>query len=303
MDPSSNDIVTQLLTGVAAVILLYIAMAMAEYLYKSFINMWRDRVELFPDTYVSGAKMFTAVQNPNNPKSKLASLSDNQRSGVEFSYSMFINLDSATFSSGEAKLHHIMHKGYSQFYPLMGPGVFCWGNKNCLRIYMNSYKTWNEYTEIDNIPVDNWFHLTISCKGTTIYIYINGNLKQKMKMSDGTPPYQNYGDVYLFSGRKKTIEKTNVLSYYIVTLILLNDYPCFLEWCNKNNTSLLQFKKTISSQISFCNFIEDNYKNNLFIKNVKCMEKLLSHTQKKDNKEISYLLKNLRMSICEMESF
>jgi hypothetical protein len=98
-------------------------------------------------------------------------------------------------------------------------------------------------------------------------------------------------------------EKTNVLSYYIVTLILLNDYPCFLEWCNKNNTSLLQFKKTISSQISFCNFIEDNYKNNLFIKNVKCMEKLLSHTQKKDNKEISYLLKNLRMSICEMESF
>jgi hypothetical protein len=174
--------------------------------------MWRDRVELFPDTYVSGAKMFTAVQNPNNPKSKLASLSDNQRSGVEFSYSMFINLDSATFSSGDAKLHHIMHKGYSQFYPLMGPGVFCWGNKNSLRIYMNSYKTWNEYTEIDNIPVDNWFHLTISCKGTTIYIYINGNLKQKMKMSDGTPPYQNYGDVYLFSGRKKTITKSSVLS-------------------------------------------------------------------------------------------
>jgi len=212
MEFTGTDIVTQLLTGVAAVILLYIAMAMAEYLYKSFMHMWRDRVELFPDTYVSGAKMFTAVQNPNNPKSKLASLSDNQRSGVEFSYSMFINLDSATFSSGEAKLHHIMHKGYSQFYPLMGPGVFCWGNKNCLRIYMNSYKTWNEYTEIDNIPVDNWFHLTISCKGTTIYIYINGNLKQKMKMSDGTPPYQNYGDVYLFSGRKKTIEKTNVLS-------------------------------------------------------------------------------------------
>ena len=212
MDPSSNDIVTQLLTGVAAVILLYIAMAMAEYLYKSFMHMWRDRVELFPDTYVSGAKMFTAVQNPNNPKSKLASLSDNQRSGVEFSYSMFINLDSATFASGDAKLHHIMHKGYSQFYPLMGPGVFCWGNKNSLRIYMNSYKTWNEYTEIDNIPVDNWFHLTISCKGTTIYIYINGNLKQKMKMSDGTPPYQNYGDVYLFSGRKKTITKSSVLS-------------------------------------------------------------------------------------------
>jgi len=212
MEFTGTDIVTQLLTGIAAVILLYIAMAMAEYLYKSFMHMWRDRVELFPDTYVSGAKMFTAIQNPNNPKSKMAQLSDNQRSGVEFSYSMFINLDSATFSSGTAKLHHIMHKGYGQFFPLMGPGVFCWGNKNTLRIYMNSYHTWNEYTEIDNIPVDNWFHLTISCKGTTVYIYINGNLKQKIKMSDNTPPYQNYGDVYLFSGRKKTIMQSSVTS-------------------------------------------------------------------------------------------
>lgn len=212
MDISGGDIVTQLLTGVAAVLLLYIAMAMAEYLYKSFLHMWRDRVELFPDTYVSGAKMFTAIQNPNNPKSKTVSLSDNQRSGIEFSYSMFINLDSATFSSGDAKLHHIMHKGYGKMYPLMGPGVFCWGNKNTLRIYMNSYKTWNEYTEIDNIPVDNWFHLTITCKGTTIYIYINGNLKQKIKMKDNTPPYQNYGNVYLFSGRKLAISGSNTPS-------------------------------------------------------------------------------------------
>ena len=121
----------------------------------------------------------------------------------------------------------------------------------------------------------------------------------------------NYSQLYKKGAQNDIIrntmykEKTNVLSYYIITLILLNDYPSFLEWCNKNNTSLLQFKKTISNQISFCNFIEDNYKNNLFIKNVKCMEKLLNHTQNKTkgNKDISYLLKNLRMSICELESF
>ena len=93
-------------------------------------------------------------------------------------------------------------------------------------------------------------------------------------------------------------EKTNILSYYIITLILLNDYPNFLEWCNKNNTSLLQFKKTIGNQVSFCNFIKDNHKSKLFLKNIKCMEKLFKNVNK--DKENNYLLKNLRMTICEL---
>jgi len=207
-----SDIVTQILTGLAIVVLLYVAMGMGEYFYNSFATMWKNRVELFPDTYTSGAKMFTAVQNPNNPKAKTVFFSDNQRSGIEFSYSMFINVNSATFANGHANLYHIMHKGYSQMYPLFGPGVFCWGHKNTLRVYMNSYDTWDNWTDIDNIPVDKWFHLVVSCKGSTIYIYLNGSLKKKIKLSNSTPPYQNYGNVYLFSNRKTTIQKANVAS-------------------------------------------------------------------------------------------
>ena len=207
MELTGTDIVTQLLTGIAAVLLLYIAMLMAEYLYKSFVHLWKERVELFPDTYVSGSKMYTAIQNPGSPKAKTVLLSDNQRSGVEFSYSMFINIDSATFSSGNSKVLHILHKGYSKMYPLLGPGIFCRGDINTIRIYMNSYKTWNNFVEINNIPVDNWFHLTVSCKGNTVYIYVNGNLKQKLKMNDNTPPYQNYGDIYLFSGRRNEVKQ------------------------------------------------------------------------------------------------
>ena len=206
------DIVTQILTGLAIVVLLYVALGMTEYLYNSFTAMWKNRVELFPDTYTSGAKMFTAVQNPNNPKAKTVFFSDNQRSGVEFSYSMFINVNSATFANGNANLYHIMHKGYSQMYPLFGPGVFCWGHKNTLRVYMNSYDTWDNWTDIDNIPVDKWFHLVVSCKGSTVYVYLNGNLKKKIKLSNSTPPYQNYGNVYLFSNRKTVIQKANVAS-------------------------------------------------------------------------------------------
>jgi len=60
----------------------------------------------------------------------------------------------------------------------------------------------------ENIPVDKWFHLVVSCKGNTIYAYINGNLKIKMALSNNTPPYQNYGNVYAFSPRKIQLSKS-----------------------------------------------------------------------------------------------
>ena len=208
---SSSDTVTQILTGLGLVILLYVILAVMEFIYTSFIGMWRDRVELFPDTYVSGSKMYTAIQNPSNPNAKTIYFSDNQRSGIEFSYSMFLNISSETFASGANEFRHILHKGYSAPFPLMGPGIFCHGSKNTIRVFMNSYDNWDNWMDIDNIPVDKWFHFVVSCKGNKIYIYVNGNLKSKITLSGNTPPYQNYGNVYAFSSRKLTL-KTNETS-------------------------------------------------------------------------------------------
>jgi hypothetical protein len=96
-------------------------------------------------------------------------------------------------------------------------------------------------------------------------------------------------------------EKTNILAYYIITLILLKDYTLFLNWCSKNNTSLLQFKKTIGNQTSFCTFIQSKYKTKLFLKNIQCVEKLIRKLKSsKNTKDINYIQKNLRMTICEL---
>ena len=103
-------------------------------------------------------------------------------------------------------------------------------------------------------------------------------------------------------------EKTSVLSYYIIKLILLAHYPEFINWCNKHNTSLLQFKKTTSNQIEFCKFIEKKYKSTTILKGVKCTEKFMKYVfnqRKHDNasktaNEIELLATNMRMSICEM---
>lgn len=209
---TGSDPISQVATGIALVAILYLVLSSCEYFYSSYESLWQDRIELFPDTYPSG-KMFTSVQNPlvrdvYGKKRTVTNPSNNQRSGIEFSYAMFLMINNATFSSGSASLYHILHKGYFQPYPLLGPGIFCWGNTNALRIYMNSYDTWDNYVDIDNIPIDKYFHLVVSCNGNTLYVYINGSLKVKQVLSGNTPPYQNFGDIYLFNDKKLTLNNS-----------------------------------------------------------------------------------------------
>jgi nucleoside diphosphate kinase len=103
---------------------------------------------------------------------------------------------------------------------------------------------------------------------------------------------------------KKTLykENSNVLSYYIITLILIDNYQDFLLWCNINNTELLQFKNTKKNLEKYCNFIETNYKSKSIINGVDCTKKILSITKlvSKKNKELNYVLNNLRMTVCEL---
>jgi len=104
-------------------------------------------------------------------------------------------------------------------------------------------------------------------------------------------------------------EDTNILSYYIITLILIYNYQSFLGWCKTNNTSFLQFKKTSANQRSFCNFIEKKYKaskmlnaidcSNTFFKKIKSKSKSKS-ANAKNNDEVEFLTNNLRMTICEL---
>jgi len=96
-------------------------------------------------------------------------------------------------------------------------------------------------------------------------------------------------------------EKTNVLSYYVIKCILMNNYQGFLSWCKTNNFSLLQFKKTISNQREFCSFIEKKYKIRSMLEGNKETTHFL-HSIDKKNKSLNYqfILSNLRMSICEL---
>jgi len=116
-----------------------------------------------------------------------------------------------------------------------------------------------------------------------------------------------YKDLYSETERSRMLrenlykEKTNVLSYYIIKTVLINNYQGFLSWCKTNNLSLLQFKKTIKNQSEFCKFIENNYKTSSMLNGVIETKKFLNDIRKKGKRmNLSYILSNLRMSICEL---
>lgn len=103
-----------------------------------------------------------------------------------------------------------------------------------------------------------------------------------------------------FNGKYK--EKTNVLSYFIITTILMFNYADFLSWCNSNNYNLYDFKKTNKNLFEYCKFIKNKYNQTIFLQNVRRMNDIFEKNKNsKKNKKINYLINNLRMTIYELK--
>jgi hypothetical protein len=97
-------------------------------------------------------------------------------------------------------------------------------------------------------------------------------------------------------------EKTNILAYYVLKTILLNNFQGFLFWCKQNNKGLFQFVKTKETQIKFCHFIEENYRSKQMIDNIHSIQKILFRMKNDKNKAKNHdiLLSNMRMTLCEL---
>jgi hypothetical protein len=207
---SKPGIIQEIIFGLALIVALYLVLLFVEIIYKYVNRLSMNRTELLPYTYNIEDKSIVIPQNPNISGSKPVHLSSNERSGIEFSYTFYLNVHPSAFRQ-EYGLCHIFHKGYSSQFPLLAPGVYMRSDTNTLRIYMNTYKTWNNYVEVENIPVGKWVHVAIVCTENSLEVYINGNLAKKLSF-DGFAPYQNYEDINCFSQRRITMKHSIVPS-------------------------------------------------------------------------------------------
>ena len=203
----------QIIFGLFLGLVLYVVLIFIEIIYKYYNRLTMNKTTLLADTYTTDDKTQVISQNPANGgfnKSLYINVSDNERTGIEFSYSFYLNVNPSTFRQ-ELGLLHIFHKGYAQQFPLLAPGVYMRSDTNTLRVYMNTYKTWNNYLEVENIPIGKWVHVVVSCKENSLEIFINGNISRKMSF-DGFAPYQNNQDLICFSQRRITYNHTIIPS-------------------------------------------------------------------------------------------
>jgi Concanavalin A-like lectin/glucanases superfamily len=210
MDTTSGPLSYILGKNLVSQILLTIVVMLAAYsvitIFETVVTMVRRFNEqttvLFADT-TPGKQLI--VQKPD--ASALIYNSQNELNGMELSYSMYLNISPDTFEArvsdecgvtSENKptiLKHIMHKGSKDGFPLMAPGLFVEGNKNTLRLYMNSTTRWDNYVEIPNIPIGKWFHLVVVLKGKYLDVYVNGNVTVRHQFD--VVPKLNFGNVYV----------------------------------------------------------------------------------------------------------
>ena len=145
---SSPGLIQQTIFAFVLIVIIYLSFSFVEMVYKYINRLSISRVELLPNTYNIEDKSITISQDPSVNGSKVVHLSDNEIGGIEFTYSFYLNIHPSAFKQ-EAGLLHIFHKGYSSQFPLLAPGVYMRSDKNTMRIYMNTYRTCNNYIEIE----------------------------------------------------------------------------------------------------------------------------------------------------------
>lgn len=205
--------------------------------------------------------------------------------GLDFSNMNMSNCNNQILSLFPVKSDINLFEAYSEFWARIMNALFCsyanMKNKNDLKEFLSNVEVFMNFERI----------------------YSFFQMVKVLKFMDMT--YKNLYEKNTTSEYiRKTMykEKTNVLSYYIITLILINNYQDFLSWCNTNNMSLLQFKKTTHNLDHFCKFIEKKYKTKNMLECVSCTEKLVSKVNRnsKKKKTLEYIANNLRMTLCEL---
>ena len=169
-------------------------------------------------------------------------LSENQRTGLEFTYSIWLNLDGI---EKYTELKHIFNKGIIDTSTKFGdidkstkmsdpastlnktynaPGLYTYKNDDgsiSLRVYMDSYiqtadignlSSQVQTIDITGVPIKKWFNTTIRVENRVMDVYINGTLTKRKDLE--SIPRQNFSDVYVcqnggFAGKLSNLRYFN----------------------------------------------------------------------------------------------
>ena len=199
------------------------------------------------------------VQQDSRASSNIVNYSENQPSGLEFTYSVWLLFNS---QKNDGKYSHIFNKGIVDGINIVtngvnnlsnAPGLYVKGNDDgttTLRVYMDTFSKTGPITNIDEqrttmdisgIPYNKWVNVIIRAQNRILDVYVNGVLTQHKDL--GYVPKQNFGDVFVcqnggFSGKLSDLryydkalnvfEINGVVVCVCIILVLLLSYEFLL---------------------------------------------------------------------------
>jgi hypothetical protein len=155
---------------------------------------------------ISGNYPLTITQDPSQRQSVYIQRSNNQSSGIEFTWSFWIYVTDLEPHSVNKRYQHVFNKGdtnYDMSNGLAGvnnaPGVYLTtdmsNSTNILHIMMDTVvqSDTNTMIDISNVPIQKWVHVAIRLQNTILDVYINGTINNRLLLTN--VPKQNYDNV------------------------------------------------------------------------------------------------------------
>jgi hypothetical protein len=173
---------------------------------------------------ISGSNSKEVVQDPRS-KNTTVFLSENERTGLELTYSVWLYLDGV---ATDTELKHIFSKGAIDTTTGFGtidavtklpgatstlnktynaPGLYTFRNGeggNNIRVYMDSFITpmttsdlsgQVQMVDVSGVPINKWFNTTIRVENRVLDVYVNGVLTKRKDLE--TIPRQNFYSVFV----------------------------------------------------------------------------------------------------------
>lgn len=151
----------------------------------------------------NGSVASTISQDPENKASITILRSENEKDGIEFTWSVWLYLNG--FQNGSS-YHHVFNKGNvststpnnypGTSTPNNAPGLYINPNYDGFRVIMNSFNNpYQEVIEVTDLPMSKWINIVIRIQDKNCDIYVNGQLVKRRIMTDVVK--QNYDDVHV----------------------------------------------------------------------------------------------------------
>ena len=149
------------------------------------------------DGYINGSDSTIISQNPDIKKSITVVRSMNEKTGIEFTWSVWLFFNGFT---NDTTYHHVFNKGNKEpnsdgiISPNNAPGLYINPKYDGIRVIVNSFNDpFSDTIDINDLPISKWMNVVVRIQGKNCDVYVNGRLTRRRIMKDVVK--QNYDDV------------------------------------------------------------------------------------------------------------